>query len=93
MQIELSDEADEFIRRAIEAGRHRRAEDAVREALELWVERERRRDELLAALDEGEASLAGGEGIELTKESMQELFDDVKRRGRARHAAAKRARG
>jgi len=55
MQIELSEEADEFIRRAIKTGRHRRAEDAVREALELWIERERRREELLTELDIAEA--------------------------------------
>ncbi len=60
MQIELSEEADEFIRRAVETGRHRRPEDAVREALELWIERERRREELLAALDQAEASVARG---------------------------------
>jgi putative addiction module CopG family antidote len=93
MQIELTEEADEFIRRAIEGGRHRRPEDAVREALELWIERERRREELLAALDQAEASVARGEGITLTKESMRELVADVKRRGRERIAAKKRARG
>jgi putative addiction module CopG family antidote len=93
MQIELTAEADEFIRRSIATGRHRHAEDVVREALELWIERERRREELLAELDIAEAELARGEGIELTKESMRELFEDAKRRGRARHAAAKRASG
>ena len=67
-----------------------RPEDAVREALELWIERERRREEMLAALDEGEASLAGGEGIVITKESMRQLVDDVKRRGRERLAARKK---
>lgn len=87
MQIELTAEADEFIRRAIETGRHRRVEDAVREALELWIERERRRDELLAALDVAEAELARGEGIEITKESMRQLAKDVHERGMARLAA------
>jgi putative addiction module CopG family antidote len=84
MQIDLTTEEDEFIRRAIETGRHRRPEDAVREALELWIERERRREELLAAIDEGEASLAGGEGIVITQESMRELAEDVHQRGMAR---------
>ena len=93
MQIKLSDEANEFIRRAVETGRHHRAEDAVREALELWVERERHREELLTDLDMAEAELAHEEGIELTQDSMRELFEDVKRRGRARYAGAKRASG
>jgi putative addiction module CopG family antidote len=87
MQIELTAEAHEFIRRAIEAGRHRNAEDAVREALELWIERERRRAELLAELDIAEAELARGEGIEITKESMHQLAKDVHERGMARLAA------
>jgi putative addiction module CopG family antidote len=93
MQIKLTTEEDEFVRRAVETGRIRRQEDAVKQALQLWIERERRREELLAAIDEGEASLARGEGIDLTKESMRELIEDVKRRGRERHAAKRRARG
>jgi putative addiction module CopG family antidote len=86
MQIELSDEADEFIRRAIQTGRHQHAEDAVREALELWIERERQREELLAELDVAEEELARGEGIEITKESMRQLAKDVHERGMARLA-------
>jgi putative addiction module CopG family antidote len=91
MQIELTAEEDEFIRRAVDAGRHRHAEDAIREALELWIERERQRDELLAALDVAEAQLARGEGTRLTKRGMQELVEDVKRGGRERLAATKQA--
>lgn len=92
MQIELTIEQQEFIRRAVETGRVKRTEEAVQQALELWVERERTRDELLAAIDEAEASLARGEGILITKESMKELAQDVKRRGRARLAAERKAR-
>jgi Arc/MetJ-type ribon-helix-helix transcriptional regulator len=85
-QIELTAEQREFIRRAIDSRRVRSPEDAVREALTLWVERERRRDEMLAAIDEAEATLARGESIAITKSSMRELAEDVKRRGRARLA-------
>jgi len=84
MQIELTAEQREFVRRAVETGRHRRAEDAVHEALDLWIERERRREELLAAIDEGEASSAGCEGVVITRESMQQLAKDVHERGMAR---------
>jgi hypothetical protein len=45
----------------------------VQDALALWIERERRRDELLAPIDEAEASLARGEGIVLPKESVQDF--------------------
>jgi hypothetical protein len=52
-----------------------------------WVERERRRTEILAAVDAAEASLARGEGTVITRESMRELAEDINRRGRARLAA------
>jgi hypothetical protein len=52
-----------------------------------WVERERRRTEILAAVDAAEASLARGEGTVITRGSMRELAEDVNRRGRARLAA------
>jgi len=56
----------------------------VKEALALWEERERARAELLASLDEAEASLGRGEGRELPPEVARDLAEDVKRRGRAR---------
>jgi predicted thioesterase len=51
------------------------------------IERERTRAEILAAVDEAEASLAKGEGRIIPRESMRELAEEVKRRGRARLAA------
>ncbi|MCX6024555.1 MAG: hypothetical protein NTZ05_23050 [Chloroflexi bacterium] len=87
MEIHLTPDQEAFIRRAIESGRIHRREDAVEEALSLREERERRRAEILAAIDEAEASLARGEGHIITQESMRELAEEVKRRGRARMAA------
>ena len=66
---------------------HHAAEDAVQEALGLWEERERNRAQILASLDHAEASLARGEGREITEETMRLLAADVKQRGRARLAA------
>ena len=87
MEIRPTPDQEAFIRDAIEAGRIESAEDAAKEALALWEERERRRSEILAAIDIAQASTARGEGIEITRESMRELAEDVKRRGRARLAA------
>jgi Arc/MetJ-type ribon-helix-helix transcriptional regulator len=84
VQVELTIEQQEFVRRAVASGRVRDAEGAVQEALALWVERERRREDILAAIDEAEVSLARGEGLVITRSSMRELAEDVKRRGRAR---------
>ncbi len=87
MEVQLTRDQRAFVRQAIESGRLRREEDAVKEALLLWEERERTRAEILAAVDEAEASLARGEGRIITQESMRELAEEVKRRGRARLAA------
>lgn len=87
MQIRLTPEQQEFIRRAVDGGRFESAEDAVRTAVTLWVERERRRADILAAVDLAEAAIDRGEGMEVTPESMRALAEDVKRGGRARLAA------
>jgi putative addiction module CopG family antidote len=86
MEVRLTPDQEAFIQRAIETGRFNRVEDAVREALSLWEERERRRAEILAAVDMAEASLARGEGRNITEQSMRELAGEVKKRGRARLA-------
>jgi putative addiction module CopG family antidote len=87
MEVQLTPDQQAFARQAIESGRLHREEDAVKEALSLWEERERRRREVLAAIDEAEASLSRGEGRLVTRESVRELADGVKQRGRARIAA------
>jgi putative addiction module CopG family antidote len=87
MEVQFTPGQEAFVRQAIESGRFRQEEDAVREALALWEERERTRAEILAAVDEAEASLAPGEGRAVTPESMRELAEQVKQRGRARLAA------
>ncbi len=91
MEVQLTTDQKAFVRQAIDSGRLQREEDAVREALSLWEERERTRAELLAAVDEAEASLDRGEGRIITQESMRELAQEVKQRGRARLAAEQNA--
>lgn len=85
MEVTLTHDQQALIRRVIESGRLAREEDAVKEAQSLWEERERTRTEIRAAVDEAEASLGHGEGRRITtRESMRELAEDVKRRGRTR---------
>jgi putative addiction module CopG family antidote len=93
MEVHLTPDQEAFIRQGIAAGRFHSESDAVAEALSLWEERERRRGEILAAIDEAEASLDRGEGIVITEQSMHELVEDVKRRGRARLQSERTARG
>ncbi len=87
MEVELTRDQQALIRQAIEAGRLHGPEEAAKEALFLWEERERRRAEILASVDIAEASLARGEGRVITEESMRQLAKDVSVRGRARLAA------
>lgn len=84
MEVHLTPDQKAFVRQAIESGRFHRAEDAVEEALALWEERERKRAEFLASLDDARASLARDEGRVITQQSMRELAEEVKRRGKAR---------
>ena len=86
MQIDLTPEQQDFVRRAIESGRFARAEDAVQAAMTLWVDRERRRAEILAAVDIARASIRRGESIEITQESMRALAEEVKQQGPAQLA-------
>jgi putative addiction module CopG family antidote len=86
MNVRFTPDQEAFIRQAIATGRFQHEEDAVREALLLWEERERTRAELLSAVDVAEASLGRGEGRNITPESMRDLADEVKRRGRTRLA-------
>ena len=86
MEVHLTDDQKAFVRQAIESGRYSREEDALQEALLLWEERERARAEILACVDSADASLAAGAGRIVTQQSMRELANDVKHRGRARLA-------
>jgi Arc/MetJ-type ribon-helix-helix transcriptional regulator len=79
MSVQLTPDQKAFAQLAIEAGRLRSEDDAVQEALALWEERERRRAEFLATIDDARASLARGEGRVITDQSMRELC----RRGEA----------
>jgi putative addiction module CopG family antidote len=87
MEVTLTADQQAFVEQAIQNGRLHNEEEAVREALALWEERERKRIEFLASLDEAEASLARGEGIEITPESMRTLVAEIRERGRQRLAA------
>jgi hypothetical protein len=59
----------------------------------MWEHRERRRAEILAAVDQAEASYARGEGRTITtREQATQFVEEIKRRGRARWAALEDSR-
>ena len=83
MDVHPTPDQQAFIRRAIESGRLHDEEDAVREALSLWEERERARAEILTALDEAEADLAAGRYVDCTDAALPSLADELKREARS----------
>ena len=84
MNVQLTPDQQAFVQKAIENGRFTHEEEAVQEALALWEERERRRLELVAMIDEADASLARGEGIPIREESVKVLVEEAKQRLRRR---------
>jgi putative addiction module CopG family antidote len=85
MEVQLTDDQKAFVRQAIQSGRYSREEEALRDALALWEGRERRRAEILAVVDQAEASYLRVEGRRIaTREESGQLADEVKRRGLAR---------
>jgi Arc/MetJ-type ribon-helix-helix transcriptional regulator len=94
MEVNLTPDQEAYIRQAIETGRLRRKEDAVHEAMLLWEERERRKLEILVAVDQAQASLSRGEGRRITtRDEVTQLVADVRSRGMALLAAEKNSSG
>ncbi len=94
MDVQLTPDQQALVSAAIASGRLHRPEEAMDEALLLWEERERRRLEILAAVELSKASLARGEGRTVrTREESDRLAGDIARRGTARLAAEQYSRG
>jgi Arc/MetJ-type ribon-helix-helix transcriptional regulator len=87
MDVILTPDQERLIAEAVAAGRFRRGEDAVQEALALWERQENARQRFCESLDLAEASIAAGGGLPVTEASMHELAEAVSRRGRERLAA------
>jgi Arc/MetJ-type ribon-helix-helix transcriptional regulator len=51
MEVQLTPDQKASARQAIESGRLQREEDAVKEALSMWEEQERRRLEILVSVE------------------------------------------
>jgi putative addiction module CopG family antidote len=82
MEVNFTPGQEALLRHAVASGRYRTAEDAVRDALARWEERECAREELLAALDEAEADLEAGRYADYTGETHPALAGELKREAR-----------
>jgi len=88
MDVRLNRDQEQFIRRAIQNGGYGKAEDVVREALAMLEARERKRTELLAAVDFEEISISRAAGGNLPQRPAREPGGKVKRGGRRRKRGA-----
>ena len=91
MQIELSPEQSSFVDLGIQEGRFRAPEEAMQQALALWVKRERMRLELLAAIDAGDNSPREDDTVLDSEEDIKAFFTGVEQRGLAKLTNAKPA--
>lgn len=83
MQFEPTSEQESFINHAVASGRFNAPEEALSDAVNLWLERERRRMEIIAALDAAEAEIAVGHYREYDRSELPLLLEELKAEGRA----------
>ena len=94
MEVQFTPDQQALISDAIASGRLHLPEEALQQALLLWEERERRRLEILAAIELSKTSLARSEGRTITtREESDQLVSDITRRGMVRLAAEQNSRG
>jgi predicted DNA-binding protein len=92
MEIRLSPDREARLA-AIAASSGRSTDELVDEAVERWEQENARvLAEFRQTLDDAEASIRRGEGIEITRESMRELATEIGQHGRARRAAEEAAK-
>jgi putative addiction module CopG family antidote len=87
MEIELTAEQEAFVTEAVMNGRFSNTTEALRSAVDLWVERERVRMELLASLDDAANSMEAGQYTEYDETSVVSLPDAVAERNKVRQDA------
>jgi antitoxin ParD1/3/4 len=81
MNVSLTPELEELIRRKVESGMYGSASEVVREALRLLEERDQDRlARLKAAIAVAEAQVARGEGIPYTSTLFEEIRHEVEER-------------
>jgi putative addiction module CopG family antidote len=86
MQIELTPAQAAFIEIGIQSGRFHDQDDALRQMLAEWEQKERRRLELLNSIRSALQSVDAGEGEIYTAASLPGLVDSIEARGKRKLA-------
>ena len=88
MEISISEQQFDHIRKKIDAGQYPSTEAVIAKALDLLDQYDEMMSKELGEVDtkvrEGVDALRDGDYTDYTDETLHELFEDVKRRGRAR---------
>lgn len=82
----LAPDVKEYVKAQVNEGVYASIEEMLERAILLM---RRKKEEQQARVGAAEASLIRGDGRTVTEESMRQLAEDVKQRGRARLAAEK----
>ncbi len=88
MSADLSPENEQFLQQAVSAGVFPDRKHALDEAVSLL----KRRQELIAHIEEGTRQLRSGDFLECGQEGLRELFDEIQAQGRARYDASQQHR-
>lgn len=84
---DLPSDLAQFVRQQVAAGRYQTEAEVVSHGVRLLQERERKLEELRQMVLPALERLDRGEGIVLEgDDELREFFEDVKRRGKERHA-------
>ncbi len=96
MHVSLTPHLEELVRDKVKSGLYNSASEVVREALRLMEDRDRvremRLEDLRKEIQIGIDQLERGESTEYTTETLHELFDDIRARGKER-LEARRPKG
>jgi len=87
MEVTLTPSQEILIQRAIELGRYRSTEDAVRDAMARWEERERQRIDLTTDIGRAETELKSGWYSDYTDDTLPLLAEELKSEARQMRAA------
>ena len=97
MNVSLTPRLEEYVKEKVKSGLYNSSSEVVREALRLMEERDRLRDirldELRKEIQIGIDQIDRGESTEYTTETLHELFDDIRARGRAKLEARRQKEG
>jgi antitoxin ParD1/3/4 len=82
MNVQLDDQTEALVQQKVRNGQYRNPNEVVQEAIRQMDERDRRLEELRAALAIGEEQIAQGEVVEWTPQLAAAILEEAKQAAR-----------